>query len=67
MTRKQSNLIDENVAETNNNINGNLKGQNNFTTHDFSQFKSRLILATDDEINAHNENIKNIKNALWNN
>ena len=49
------------------NINGNLKGQNNFTTHDFSQFKSRLILATDDEINAHNENIKNIKNALWNN
>ncbi len=67
MTRKQSNLIDENVAETNNNINGNLKGQNNFTTHDFSQFKSRLILATDEEINAHNENIKNIKNALWNN
>lgn len=67
MTRKQSNLIDEIFMNTNNNINANFEGQNNFTNYDFSQFKSRLILANDAEINAHNENIKNIKNALWNN
>lgn len=67
MTRKQSNLIDEIFMNTNNNINVNFEGQNNFTNYDFSQFKSRLILANDAEINAHNENIKNIKNALWNN